>query len=204
MMEIMANQKKKKALITIETSSTNYMTALVRFIIDLAVLGIPFAFICFAIPYESPFRILVVIPGFLMFFCLVLFIGRCLMISDNRKKFKISSTLYKEKYRPVHVSKDDFVYLLKHADLSETLVLKSKEGKHATFELSVFEGVREFSLDDKEYKTIDSLLEALKEKGYLSGSVTVCEITDHNKPQLIFNVIDNLMMEKEGIPPYSR
>ncbi len=202
-METMANQKKKKALITIETTSTNYMTALARFIIDLAVLGVPFAFICVAIPYESPFRIVVVIPAFLMFFCLVLFIGRCLMISDNRKKFKISSTFYKEKYRPVHVSKEDFVYLLKHADLSETLVLKSKEGKYATFEINVYEGVREFFLDDKEYKTIDSLLEVLKEKGYLRGSVTVCEITDHNKPQLIFNVIDSLM-EKEGIPPYTR
>ena len=202
-METMANQKKKKALITIETTSTNYMTALVRFIIELAVLGIPFAFICAAIPYESPFRIVVVIPAFLMFFCLVLFIGRCLMISDNRKKAKIRSRRYKEKYRPVHLSKEDFVYLLKHADLSETLVLKSKKGKYASFELSVYEGVREFSLDDKEYKTIDSLLGALEEKGYLRGSLTVCEITDHNKPQLIFKVIDNLM-EKEGFPPFCR
>ena len=202
-METMANQKKKKALITIETTSTNYMTAIVRFIIELAVLGIPFAFIWAAIPYESPFRIVIVIPAFLMFFCLVLFFGRCLMISDNRKKLKISSNRYKEKYRPVHVSKEDFVYLLKHADLSETLVLKSKEGKHATFELNVYEGTREFLLDDKEYKSMDSLLETLKDKGYLSGSITVCEITDHNKPQLIFNVIDSLM-EKEGLPPFCR
>ena len=83
-METMANQKKKKALITIETTSTNYMTAIVRFIIELAVLGIPFAFIWAAIPYESPFRIVIVIPAFLMFFCLVPHY-QCLRIKSSAK-----------------------------------------------------------------------------------------------------------------------
>ena len=197
----MANEKKKKPLITIETNSRDYMTAISRFIIDVAVFGIFFTAIWLFFPVGNPLRVIIVVPCFLLFFCLVLFIGRCLVISDNRKKDSFQTIGYKEKYRPANVSKEDFIFLLKHADLGETLVLKSKEGKHALFELSVYEGIREFSFDGKKYKTVDSVLEALKEKDYLGGSITVCEITDHNRPQLIFNVIDSIM-EKEGAPRF--
>ena len=202
MIEIMAN-KKKKSLLSIETNSTDYIAATVRYLIAMVVLSVPLIVIYYVFEPYTYLRLIIIIPAGLMFFCTVHFFAKCLMISDNRKKAKIRSRRYKEKYRPVHLSKEDFVYLLKHADLSEALVLKSKEGKYASFELSVYEGVREFSLDDKEYKTIDPLLDALEEKGYLRGSLTVCEITDHNKPQLIFKVIDSLM-EKEGLPPFCR
>lgn len=202
MIEIMAN-KKKKSLLSIETNSTDYTAATVRYLITMVVLLVPFIVIYYVFEPYTYLRLIIIVPAGLMFFCTVHFFAKCLMISDNRKKAKIRSRRYKEKYRPVHLSKEDFVYLLKHADLSEALVLKSKEGKYGSFELSVYEGIREFSLDDKEYKTIDSLLDALEEKGYLRGSLTVCEITDHNKPQLIFNVIDSLM-EKEGFPPFCR
>ena len=198
----MAN-KKKKSLLSIETNSTDYTAATVRYLITMVVLLVPLIVIYYVFEPYTYLRLIIIVPAGLMFFCTVHFFAKCLMISDNRKKAKIRSRRYKEKYRPVHVSKEDFVYLLKHADLSEALVLKSKEGKYASFELSVYEGIREFSLDDKEYKTIDSLLDALEEKGYLRGSLTVCEITDHNKPQLIFNVIDSLM-EKEGFPHFCR
>ena len=202
MIEIIAN-KKKKSLLSIETNSTDYTAATVRYLITMVVLLVPFIVIYYVFEPHTYLRLIIIIPAGLMFFCTIHFFAKCLMISDNRKKVKIRSRRYKEKYRPVHLSKEDFVYLLKHADLSEALVLKSKEGKYGSFELSVYEGIREFSLDDKEYKTIDSLLDALEEKGYLRGSLTVCEITDHNKPQLIFNVIDSLM-EKEGLPPFCR
>ena len=198
----MAN-KKKKSLLSIETNSTDYTAATVRYLITMVVLLVPLIVIYYVFEPYTYLRLIIIVPAGLMFFCTVHFFAKCLMISDNRKKAKIRSRRYKEKYRPVHVSKEDFVYLLKHADLSEALVLKSKEGKYASFELSVYEGIREFSLDDKEYKTIDSLLDALEEKGYLRGTLTVCEITDHNKPQLIFNVIDSLM-EKEGFPHFCR
>ena len=203
MIEIMANKQKKKSLLSIETNSTDYTSATVRYFITMVVLLVPLIVIHYVFEPYTYLRLIIIIPAGLMFFCTVHFFAKCLMISDNRKKAKVRSRRYKEKYRPVRLSKEDFVYLLKHADLSEALVLKSKEGKYASFELSVYEGVREFSLDDKEYKTIDSLLDALEEKGYLRGSLTVCEITDHNKPQLIFKVIDNLM-EKEGFPPFCR
>ena len=198
----MAN-KKKKSLLSIETNSTDYTAATVRYLITMVVLLVPLIVIYYVFEPYTYLRLIIIVPAGLMFFCTVHFFAKCLMISDNRKKAKIRSRRYKEKYRPVHLSKEDFVYLLKHADLSEALVLKSKEGKYGSFELSVYEGIREFSLDDKEYKTIDSLLDALEEKGYLRGSLTVCEITDHNKPQLIFNVIDSLM-EKEGFPHFCR
>lgn len=197
----MANENKKKPLITIETNSRDYITAIARFLIEIAVLAVPFAFIFFSIPAENPLRWLIVIPLALMFFSLILFFGRCLTIADNRKKDRISTFRYEEKFRPVHVQKEDFVYLLKHSDLSETLVLKSKEGKHALFELSIFENIREFFFEGKEYKNIDSLTEAMKEKCYLGNSITVCETTEHNKPRLIFDIIDSVM-EKEGSPRY--
>ena len=99
---------------------------------------------------------------------------------------------YKEKFKPVSISKEDFVFWLENADLDETIVIKSILRKYSVLELFVVKNKIELCLNGKDIDSTSSLISILEDEGYLEDAIIVCETSDRNKPDFLIKIIDDL------------
>ena len=184
--------KKKKPLLSVETNERRYKPFVVRLLIELVAFGVPFVISSIFIPVRTIWRIIVVIFLVAMIVSVFFFICRCINVSDNKAKDRVYREKYKEKFEPVSISKEDFVFWLKNADLNETIVIKSIFSKYSILELFVYKGKIEFCLNGKDIDSVSSLIAILEEEEYLNETIIVCETFDHNKPEFLLKVIDDL------------
>lgn len=182
----------KKPLLSVETNERRYKPFVIRLLIELIVFGIPFVISSIFIPVNTIWRIIVVIFLVAMIVSVFFFICRCINVSDNKEKDRTYREKYKEKFNPVSINKEDFVFWLKNATLDETIVIKSISKKYSILELFVYKGNIEFCLNGNDIDSVSSLISILEEEEYLEETITVCETFDHNKPEFLLKVIDDL------------
>lgn len=182
----------KKPLLSVETNERRYKPFVIRLLIELIVFGIPYVISSIFIPVNTIWRIIVVIFLVAMIVSVFFFICRCINISDNKAKDQTYREKYKEKFNPVSINREDFIFWLKNATLDETIVIKSIFKKYSILELFVYKGNIEFCFNGNDIDSVSSLISILEEKKYLDGTITVCETFDHNKPELLLKTIDDL------------
>ena len=184
--------KNKTPLFSIVTNERRYKPFIVRFLIELVIFGVPFIVSNIYIPIGSLWRLVVVFFLLAMLMCALLFLCRCINVSDNKTKDRNFREKYKEKFKPVSISKEDFAFWLENADLDETIVIKSILRKYSVLELFVVKNKIEFCLNGKDIDSTSSLISILEDEGYLEDAIIVCETSDHNKPDFLIKIIDDL------------
>ena len=187
--------KNKTPLFSIVTNERRYKPFIVRFLIELVIFGVPFILSNIYIPIGSLWRLVVVFFLLAMLLCAFLFLCRCINVSDNKTKDRNFREKYKEKFKPVSISKEDFVFWLENADLDETIVIKSILEKYSVLELFVVKNKIEFCLNGKDIDSTSSLISILEDEGYLEDAIIVCETSDRNKPDFLIKIIDDLKGE---------
>ena len=188
-----------KELFSAGTDSLSYKKIIFDFLLGMIV---PVALIIGAncIPVDSPFRFVILIPTITASFMILLFFCRLIWVSDNREKNDIKSNKYKYKYAPVKVSVQDFIFWLNMAKMPEIIYTKSLLGINYMFEIS-FEAKsksgpffnKKFFLDGKELKDWNQCIDTLEElKIIKAGYIDVYETFDHNKPEMLLKIIQEL------------
>ena len=148
------------------------------------------------IPIGSLWRLVVVFFLLAMLVCGFLFLCRCINVSDNKTKDRNFREKYKEKFKPVSISKEDFVFWLENADLDEAIIIKSILKKYSVLELFVVKNKIELCLNGKDIDSATSLISILEDEGYLEEGIIVCETSDRNKPDFLIKIIDDLKSKK--------
>ena len=184
--------KNQTPLFSIVTNERRYKPFIIRFLIELVIFGVPFILSSIYIPIGSPWRLVVVFFLLAMLVCGFLFLCRCINVSDNKTKDRNFREKYKEKFKPVSISKEDFIFWLENADLDETIVIKSILKKYSVLELFVVKNKIELCLNGKDIDSAASLVSILEDEGYLEEGVIVCETSDRNKPDFLIKIIDDL------------
>lgn len=184
--------KNQTPLFSIVTNERKYKSFIIRFLIELVIFGVPFILSNIYIPIGSLWRLVVVFFLLAMLVCGFLFLCRCINVSDNKTKDRNFREKYKEKFKPVSISKEDFVFWLENADLDETIVIKSILKKYSVLELFVVKNKIELCLNGKDIDSATSLVSILEDEGYLEEGVIVCETSDRNKPDFLIKIIDDL------------
>ena len=181
-----------KKLLSVETKERRYTPIIMRFLIELIIFGVPGCITFILIPFNTLWRLIPVFFIVCILFSFFFFVFRCFGVSDNRSRDRFYREKYKEKFKPISISKEDLIYWLENAKLDETLVIKSILNKYSVLELFVHDGKKEIFLDNKKMSTIDSLISVLEDKGYFEDSLVVCETFDHNKPEYLNKIISDL------------
>ena len=184
--------KNQTPLFSIVTNERRYKPFIIRFLIELVIFGVPFILSNIYIPIGSLWRLVVVFFLLAMLVCGFLFLCRCINVSDNKTKDRNFREKYKEKFKPVSISKEDFIFWLENADLDETIVIKSILKKYSVLELFVVKNKIELCLNGKDIDSAASLISILEDEGYLEEGVIVCETSDRNKPDFLIKIIDDL------------
>ena len=184
--------KNQTPLFSIVTNERRYKPFIIRFLIELVIFGVPFILSNIYIPIGSLWRLVVVFFLLAMLVCGFLFLCRCINVSDNKTKDRNFREKYKEKFKPVSISKEDFIFWLENADLDETIVIKSILKKYSVLELFVVKNKIEVCLNGKDIDSAASLVSILEDEGYLEEGVIVCETSDRNKPDFLIKIIDDL------------
>ena len=184
--------KNQTPLFSIVTNERRYKPFIIRFLIELVIFGVPFILSNIYIPIGSLWRLVVVFFLLAMLVCGFLFLCRCINVSGNKTKDRNFREKYKEKFKPVSISKEDFVFWLENADLDETIVIKSILKKYSVLELFVVKNKIELCLNGKDIDSAASLISILEDEGYLEEGVIVCETSDRNKPDFLIKIIDDL------------
>lgn len=184
--------KNQTPLFSIVTNERRYKPFIIRFLIELVIFGVPFILSNIYIPIGSLWRLVVVFFLLGMLVCGFLFLCRCINVSDNKTKDRNFREKYKEKFKPVSISKEDFIFWLENADLDETIVIKSILKKYSVLELFVVKNKIELCLNGKDIDSATSLISILEDEGYLEEGVIVCETSDRNKPDFLIKIIDDL------------
>lgn len=184
--------KNQTPLFSIVTNERRYKPFIIRFLIELVIFGVPFILSNIYIPIGSLWRLVVVFFLLAMLVCGFLFLCRCINVSDNKTKDRNFREKYKEKFKPVSISKEDFIFWLENADLDETIVIKSILKKYSVIELFVVKNKIELCLNGKDIDSAASLISILEDEGYLEEGVIVCETSDRNKPVFLIKIIDDL------------
>lgn len=184
--------KNQTPLFSVVTNERRYKPFIIRFLIELVIFGVPFILSNIYIPIGSLWRLVVVFFLLAMLVCGFLFLCRCINVLDNKTKDRNFREKYKEKFKPVSISKEDFVFWLENADLDETIVIKSILKKYSVLELFVVKNKIELCLNGKGIDSAASLISILEDEGYLEEGVIVCETSDRNKPDFLIKIIDDL------------
>lgn len=184
--------KSFKEFMSLTPNETRYAPFVIRLIIELVVFGAAFLVTFFLIPVENQF--LRLIPAFfviVLIICAINFVVRCINVSDNRARAKVKAKKNKKKFAPISVSRDDFIFWLKNTDLYEELVIKSLLDQYNILEVTPDKGKLLYNFDEKDYD-LDGLIAELEKKEYLNETITVCETSDHNKPEILLSIIKDL------------
>ena len=192
-----------KELFSAGTDSLSYKKIIVDFLLGIIV---PLALIICVnfIPVGSPFRFVILIPTIMVIYMILLFFCRLIWVSDNREKNDVKSNKYKYKHTPVKVSVQDFILLLNKAKMPEIIYTKSLLDINYIFEIS-FETKgkygpffnKKFFLDGKDLKDCNQCIHTLEElKIIKEGYIDVYETFDHNKPEMLLKIIQELKISK--------
>ena len=184
--------KNQTPLFSVVTNEKRYKPFIIRFLIELVIFGVPFILSSIYIPIGSLWRLVVVFFLLAMLVCGFLFLCRCINVSDNKTKDRNFRGKYKEKFKPVSISKEDFVFWLENADLDETIVIKSILKKYSVLELFVVKNKIELCLNGKDIDSATLLVSILENEGYLEEGIIVCETSDRNKPDFLIKIINDL------------
>ncbi len=190
-----------KELFSARTDSLSYKKIIFNFLIGIIA---PVALIICAnfIPVGSPFRFVILIPTIMTIYMVLFFFCRLIHISDNREANDVKSKKYK--YTPVKVSIQDFILLLNMAKMPEIIYTKSLLDINYIFEIS-FETKgrygpffnKKFFLDGKELKDCNQCIDVLEELEIINeGYIDVYETFDHNKPEMLLRIIEELKASK--------
>ena len=186
-----------------ETDNISYLEETKDFLLGMIVPVISFV-LSLLIPVDTPFRLLTAVFLGLIFFMVLLFSVRLTRVSDNKEVKNIKRTNYKFKYKPIKLSVGDFKYWIKNAVMPETIYVKSAlkvnykfmvdyetQGKNGPFIN------KRFYLDNKELKDEKECVKVFQELSIIFNDyILVYETFDHNRPEIIIEIIDELKSKK--------
>ena len=186
-----------------ETDNISYLEETKDFLLGIIVPVISFV-LSLLIPVDTPFRLLTAVFLGLIFFMVLLFSVRLTRVSDNKEVNNIKRTNYKFKYKPIKLSVGDFKYWIKNAVMPETIYIKSlhkinykfvvdfeTQGKNGPFVN------KRFFLDNNELNDEIECIKVFQELGIIfEDYILVYETFDHNRPDIIFEIINELKSRK--------
>ena len=188
--------KKFEEFISVATKEKRYSPFIIRCVIEVIIFGGISITTFFLIPIEYiTLRLIPALTLLLTIYCILACLLRCFNVHDNVVKANLKKKKIKEKYKPVSIDREDFIFYLKNAELAENLIIKSSIGQLANLEISAFDGGIEYYFNDEEMDLL-SLIKKLEDENYLDDTIHVSEITDHNKPELLSKVIEYLKKKK--------
>ena len=185
------------------TDSLSYLKETKDFLLGMIVPVIAFT-LSLLIPVDTPFRLLTGVLLGLIFFMVLLFSVRLISVSDNKEVNNIKRENYKFKYKPIKLSVGDFNYWITNAVMPETIYVKSAlkvnykfmvdyetQGKNGPFIN------KRFYLDNKELKDEKECVKVFQELSIIFNDyILVYETFDHNRPEIIIEIIDELKSKK--------
>lgn len=183
---------KIRKFLSLVTDEKRYSKFVIRAMIEVIIFGGLLAITDFLIPPQTALRLICVFFLFAAIISLFNCMVRCINVSDNREKEKVFANKYKEKFKPIPISKTDLIFWLKNANLFEAIVVKSPL-KYSIIEVSVEKQIISIFRDNKLYESIDILMDLLEQEFFIvDDKIMVCETFDHNSPEVLVKIIEAL------------
>ena len=189
--------KKIKQFLSLQTKETRYAPYIIRLIIELIIFGGIDAFLFIIIPVENQaLRLFVVLFLVICLWSIFACVIRCIAVSDNKHRQEVKGKKKTKEFTPISINREDFIYWLENAKLFEELVIKSVLGQCNTLEVTPEKKTLLYAFDGQEYK-FDELISKLEADEYLNESIIVCETYDHNRPEILLEIIKDLKKKKK-------
>lgn len=193
-----------KGIFSFRTKSIKYSVEIIKMLVGIILVGVGLTFTEIVFPNVLIIQILRGIVLFAGLEILLSFLWRMISVSDNKEKNLIKNKKYKFKHEPIFLSFSDLQFFVENATTPETLYVESKNGDfhilEITFDITGTRGQfynKHFVIDDDVIQDERVFLKKLLSSEIVfNEEIKIYETFDHNKPDILFAVIESLKNKK--------